>query len=138
MKSTTPAKPVQVHPHEPTCFTTCDGPHSGVPSNRRPPHRDDAAAWFSRPVPNTLLEIEAKQWANYGFTAADVSAWQEAGIREASAAAECRTVGLDPSCEVDRRFLLSDDPETGRPFCDLLCDSDMTAEQAWRAWKAAP
>ena len=125
-----------MHPHEPMCFTTCDGPHSGVADDKRPPHREDAAAWFSRPVPNTLLEIEAKQWANYGFTAADVGAWQAAGIFEPAVAAECRTVGFDPSCEVDRRFLLSDDPETGRPFCDLLCDSETTAWQAWERWKA--
>ena len=127
-----------MHPHEPMCFTTCDGPHSGVADDKRPPHRDDVAAGYLRRPSDQLLDVEAAQWACYGFTAAEVIAWYAAGLFEASVAAECRTAGFDPSCEVDRRFLLSDDPETGRPFCDLLCDSDMTAEQAWRAWKAAP
>ena len=119
-----------LHPHEPICFTTCDGPHSGVADDKRPPHRDDFQDWGNG------REESAREWAGYGFTAADVGAWQAAGIYEPAVAAECRTVGFDPSCEVDRRFLLSDDPETGRPFCDLLCDSDLTAAQAWSRWKA--
>lgn len=123
-----------LHPHEPTCFTTCDGPHSGVPDDKRPPHREDVvhvtsdAGVFGADI--------ADDWRGFGFTAADFYAWQSAGIHEASVAAECRTVGFDPSCEVDRRFLLSDDSETGRPFCDLLCDSETTAWQAWERWKA--
>lgn len=134
-------------PNEPICFTTCDGPHSGVPDDKRPPHADDVAFGYLRLPPDSLRQppesllnhvSKAEQWSGYGFTAADVGAWQAAGIYEPAVAAECRTVGFDPHCWVDRRFLLSDDPETGRPFCDLLCDSDITAAQAWERWKAWP
>ena len=131
-----------MHPHEPMCFTTCDGPHSGVADDRRPPHRDDfdGSGWKVRNYRRNQPPVShfVDEWTGFGFTAADFAAWTSAGIYEPAVAAECRTAGFDPSCEVDRRFLLSDDPETWRPFCDLLCDSDMTAEQAWRAWKAAP
>lgn len=130
-----------MHPHEPTCFTTCDGPHSGVPDNRRPPHRDDFEPdhfGYRSPHMARCIDHAVSQWTGYGFTAADFAAWQAAGIYEPAVAAECRTVGFDPHCEVDRRFLLSDDPETGRPFCDLLCDSDITAAQAWERWKEWP
>lgn len=124
-------------PVEPMCFTSCDGPHSGVPDDRRPPHRIDAleAGLVALRWPHDDLETVAGHiadaWAGYGFTAADLAAWVQVDITEPDVAAECRTSGFNPQHEGDRAFLQD---TVGIDLDEGL----LTAEQAMAAYKGAP
>lgn len=130
-------------PSEPARFTSCDGPHSGVPDDRRPPHWLDLvhSGLVKASTPSTLVSPEATAWAGYGFTAADLAAWVAAGITEPAAASECRGVGFDPREEVDRRFLRSlADPTDleSSTWAEVLDLGDDTAQTAWAAFQGAP
>lgn len=131
-------------PIEPADFTSCDGPHSGVPDDQRPPHWLDVMAEglaSSRLAAIRSAEYLADVWAGYGFTAADLAAWVAAGITEPAAAAECRAVGFDPHEEADHAFLrgLGEDVPWGSVcWAEALDAGDVSAEAAWEAYKGAP
>lgn len=129
-------------PVEPVCFVSCDGPHSGVPDDQRPPHWLDVLAEglaSSRLAAIRSAEYLADVWAGYGFTAADLAAWVEAGITEPAAAAECRTEGFNPHEPSDCGFLSTFAwCEADSTWAQALVDGDATAEQAMAAYKGAP
>ena len=122
----------------PCDFYTCDGPYSGVPDDQRRPHAEDvlhAGLVSDRAAPQRpsrkLAEEIAHNWDSYGFTAADLTAWVELGVKEPAVAAACRTVGFDPHQETDRRFLLLG-------WAEDLDNSEVSAEAAFAAYKGAP
>lgn len=88
-------------PAEPVCFTSCDGPHSGIPDDQRPPHWLDAVvagAGFRGRHRDDLQQVAtdiANAWAGGGFTAADLAAWVRVGVTEPAVAAECRKRGRE-------------------------------------------
>lgn len=129
-------------PVEPVCFVSCDGPHSGVPDDQRPPHWLDVLAEglaSSRLAAIRSAEYLADVWAGYGFTAADLAAWVAAGITEPAAAAECRTEGFNPHEPSDCGFLSTFAwCEADSTWAQALVDGDATAEQAMAAYKGAP
>jgi hypothetical protein len=117
-------------PAEPALFTCCDGPHSGVPDDQRPPHwLDVMPCWVGEPTARESAGTAiAAAWAGYGFTAADLAAWIAAGITEPAVAAACRTVGFSPY--TDRGFLSG--------WAERLDLGDATADEAAVAYKGAP
>ncbi len=134
-------------PSEPARFVSCDGPHSGTPDDKRPPHWLDIIheglvsthiGWRYLVAAATCI---ADAWAGYGFTAADLAAWAAAGITEPAVAAECRAEGFNPREEVDRRFLRSlADPTDleSSTWAEVLDLGDDTAQTAWAAFQGAP
>ena len=130
-------------PIEPVLFTSCDGPHCGVPDEQRPPHWLDvieASLLSSRDrgadYAQDVATFIAEGWAAYGFTAADLAAWTGAGITEPAVAAECRTEGFDP--DKDRHFFTAESGLAGLPgtIAELLIDGDITAEQARHLYRS--
>lgn len=132
-------------PVEPVCFTSCDGPHSGIPDDQRPPHWLDAVvagAGFRGRHRDDLQQVAtdiANAWAGGGFTAADLAAWVKVGITEPDIAAECRTEGFNPHEPSDCGFLSTFAwCEADSTWAQALVDGDATAEQAMAAYKGAP
>ena len=140
-RCTSPDRPATCAPVEPVCFVSCDGPHSGVPDDRRPPHWLDVvhSGLVRASTPSTLVSPEATAWAGYGFTAADLAAWVKVGITEPDIAAECRTEGFNPHEPSDCGFLSTFAwCEADSTWAQALVDGDATAEQAMAAYKGAP
>ena len=131
-------------PAEPVLFTSCDGPHCGVPDDLRPPHwidvieagliRGDRQA-DDYPAINVATYV-AGAWAGYGFSAAEMAAWVKVGITAPTVAAACRTEGFDP--DKDRHFFTAESGLAGLPgtIAELLVDGDLTAEQARHLYRS--
>jgi len=96
-------------PAEPVCFTSCDGPHSGIPDDQRPPHWLDAVvagAGFRGRHRDDLQQVAtdiANAWAGGGFTAADLAAYDKKteAIRAGQAKALRRKADLIEAGKVD-------------------------------------
>jgi hypothetical protein len=118
--------------------SSCDGPHSGIPDDQRPPHWRDL--WYAGLAWAAPARDLADAWAGYGFTAADLAAWAAVGITEPTVAAECRTVGFNPRAGADRLFLASSADPTDRDFsswAERLESGDASAEEAMAAFLEA-
>jgi hypothetical protein len=113
---------------EPIMFITCDGPHSDVADNLRPPTWEDAqhvASAYGYAYPLEFLQAIAAQWVDHGFTARDFHAFAPCRLA-AETASKLRAVGFTGS-EV---FL--------RDNADDIRDGTMSADEAAEAAGIGP
>jgi hypothetical protein len=112
---------------EPIMFITCDGPHSDVADDLRPPTWEDVAHVTSalvRPLSRELLQAVADEWIAEGFTARDFHAFSPSFT--ASIARKLRDVGFTGG----EKFL--------RVNAEDIIDGTMSADEAADAADIGP
>jgi hypothetical protein len=113
---------------EPIMFITCDGPHSDVADDLRPPTWEDAqhvASAYGYAYPRDLLQLIADEWIAEGFTARDFHAFAPHRF-SATLARKLRDVGFTGG----EKFL--------RDNADDINDGTMTADEAAEAAGIGP